>query len=159
MIAKKSVVISALPGNQFNTIAAANPDIDMVSLPDGPHGPGQAVVISGQSISANTEKPDLAARWINFFVNDPQAAVTYEADNGVPVDGEARAAVADAVPHKQFAVFEEMLAGNLQAMNFAPGTGELETALTRACDSVAYGNQTPDQAAQQFISEMEAEIR
>jgi multiple sugar transport system substrate-binding protein len=159
MIAKNTVAISSRPANQFAAVAALNPDLDMVSLPDGPQGPGEAVIISGQSISANTEKADLAARWINYFVNDPEGAVTYEADNGVPVDQEARQAVANAVPHKQFAVFEQMLAGDLQAMDFFPGTGELETALTRACDSVAFGNQTSEQAAQQFISEMEAEIR
>jgi multiple sugar transport system substrate-binding protein len=159
MIAKNTVVISTRPANQFNSVAAPNPDLDMVSLPDGPQGPGEAVIVSGQSISAHTEKPDLAARWINYFVNDPQGAVAYEADNGVPVDQEARQAVGDAVPHKQFAVFEQMLADDLQAMDFLPGTGELETALTRACDAVAFGNLTSEQAAQQFISEIEAEIR
>jgi pectin-derived oligosaccharide transport system substrate-binding protein len=159
MIAKNTVVISTRPANQFNTVAALSADLDMVSLPDGPQGPGQAVIVSGQSISANTEKPDLAARWIDYFVNDPQGAVAYEADNGVPVDQEARQAVADAVPHKQFSVFEEMLKDDLQAMEFLAGTGELQTALTRACDSVAFGNQTSEQAAQQFMTEMAAEVR
>lgn len=159
MIAKNTVAISTRPANQFHSVATPNPDLDMVSLPDGPQGPGQAVIVSGQSISANTEKPELAARWINYFVNDPSGAVAYEADNGVPVDQEALQAVADAVPHKQFAVFDEMLRDDLHAMEFLAGTGELETALTRACDSVAFGNQTSEQAAQQFMGEMEAEIR
>lgn len=51
-------------------------------LPSGPKGSGVALWASGLSISANCKNVPTAASFINFFVNDPDAALAFHSDNG-----------------------------------------------------------------------------
>ena len=157
MFSKRMVLSATPPANQFTTIRSLVPDVDIVSLPDGPAGPGTGLVVSGQAVSANAADPAAAAAFVDFFVNDTEAAKLYQADNGIPAAGPAREAVRDLGP-RQFAVFEQITAAGIAPFSLPPGTGGFEDALTRACDTTAFEQATPEQAGAQLVSDITAEV-
>ncbi|WP_158602192.1 ABC transporter substrate-binding protein [Cohnella endophytica] len=61
-------------------------------FPNGPAGSGMVQPISGQYLTAyeGTEHPEEVAKFINFFVNDPEAGVILGSTRGVPPSGKIR---------------------------------------------------------------------
>ncbi|MGW5365802.1 ABC transporter substrate-binding protein [Actinopolymorpha pittospori] len=152
MFAKKMVLLDVAPANQYETIRAANPDAEVTGVPAGPKGPGNYFIVSGQSISARTSHAKEAAQFINFFLNDIQAAQTYKADNGVPASAKAREAVAQSLQLRQFALYDEIKDQVTQMAPPPPGSADLPAALGRSCDELAFGRMDVDRAADQFLA-------
>lgn len=111
------------------------------------------------SISADTEHPEEAARFVDFLLNSEDAARIILADRGLPANIEVRDAVvgdlpeADARSAEFLAEIEETIVDG----NPPPpiGAGQVVEITKRVYDDLMFGNLTPAEAAEQFISEVE----
>lgn len=159
MLAKRKVGLDVIPANQYETIKGLNPNVDETSVPSGPAGSGNFLIVSGQSISNSAKDPKAAAQFINFFLNNVAAAKEYKADNGLPAANKPRAAVGGVVKMRQFDLYDQ-IKGQLQPMPPAPpgGAGVIQ-ALGRACDQVSFGRSSVSDAADQYLSDANSALR
>src|SRR5690606_2826926 len=84
------VLWNSQPQNQLPQTSAVAADngvgaIGMTKLPNGPAGAGETFGSNGLSLSTSCAEDDLpaAVRFIDFFLNDPEAAMAYGSTNGV----------------------------------------------------------------------------
>jgi multiple sugar transport system substrate-binding protein len=148
----QATIDSAAPGN---TLAA-------YPLPAGPEGYGNAFWVSGLTISANCDNVATAASFIDFFVNDPDAAVAYGSDNGANVNTENLQLVLDAPDTTEAKKAELELYAFVAEQDVAPavyGRGYasiFQQNLTRFYQEVSFGQTSVEDAAEQFVTEAEA---
>lgn len=155
MFTKGMTALQMVPGNQFEASKARQGNIKLAGLPVGPDGPGNKLVVSGQSIGANSKNPKAAAEFINFFINDEAAAAAYKADNGIPSSTASRKAVA---PLNIYAVsFYDTIKDNFAAFEPLPAvSSRVNDLLKRVCDQVAFDQASPDDAAATLLAELKA---
>ncbi|WP_249379657.1 ABC transporter substrate-binding protein [Actinotalea sp. K2] len=145
---------------------AAGTDMVMM-LPPGEtteEGPGMWLQASQlYTISANSDHPEQAARLVDFLVSSTEAADFIGADRGIPANSAVREHLIDQglepVRETEFA-FIERVSGHIDGDFVIGPTGSTETPiiLTRLNDGVLFGQLTPEQAAEQLVSEMNAAI-
>ncbi|TDQ45509.1 ABC transporter substrate-binding protein [Actinorugispora endophytica] len=111
------------------------------------------------SISADSEHPEEAAMFVDFLLNDPEAAELILADRGLPANVNVRSSILDALPEAdaRSAVFLADIEGTIVDGNPPPpiGAGQVVEIIKRVNDDVMFGNITPAEAADRFISEVE----
>lgn len=141
--------------------AVVKSPLAITSLPvasaDGPSGlfyrPGMH-----WAIASTAKNPDLAAQFIDFFVNDPEAGKVLGVERGVPVNVDIKEAVVpliEATP-KLTVDYITSIQGRVGA--YPPpvplGASEFdERALRPIADKVAFGQLTPSEAAEQLVAE------
>jgi multiple sugar transport system substrate-binding protein len=87
------------PANALGTVqeainqAAPGQELAVFPLPTDDGGPGNALWLSGLAIAENCDNVATAASFIDFFVNDPAAAVAFGSDNGANTNTENLKAV------------------------------------------------------------------
>ncbi len=114
------------------------------------------------TISSGTDHPEEAARLIDFMLNEPAAAESFLTDRGLPVNGSVRDAITDQLTPVQQAEAEYI--NQLEDALGAPGSpdpvGSTETAdiVTRLNSEVLFDRSSPEDAAEQMISEVETAI-
>ncbi|MFD3684784.1 ABC transporter substrate-binding protein [Nocardiopsis sp. NPDC058631] len=112
------------------------------------------------TLSAGTEHPEEAARFVDHMLNDPAAAELILADLGLPANVEVREAIVDDLPgaDAQMAEFMSGIEGTIVDGNPPPpiGAGQVVEITQRVTDSLAFGDITPEEAAEQFMTEVEA---
>jgi multiple sugar transport system substrate-binding protein len=114
------------------------------------------------SVSADTEYPDAAAKFIDYFINSVEVGERVLSDLGLPANTEVLAAIEDKLtPNEQIAA--EFIADLQDEIVDAPpsmpvGAGEVQGILQRINEEVLFGRLTPEQAADQFRTEVEAVI-
>lgn len=147
--------------NQLVSYQNSNQDqLDMVSLPVLPGGqPGQYLKPSMYfSVSAQTRNPELAGRFLDFFLNNPEAMQILGVERGAPEDPATRAAIApdlDAASQAALAYLDAIaeLVGPLPP---APpmGAGEATTVLGTISEEVAFGAKSVEQGASDLVAGM-----
>ena len=155
MFARANVLIDALSTNKFETMQELVPGIEVTGLPNGPEGPGDSLVVSGHSISPHTPNADAAAQFIDFFVNNIEAASIYKADNGIPSADPAADAAAEALGGgRQFELFRE-IEEDFKPLEPLPegSSAVMQDALPRFCHEVAFDRLSLEEAADQFFRE------
>lgn len=114
------------------------------------------------SVSATTEHPEEAARFVDFLVNAPEAAELLLSDRGLPVNTRLREQIIDRLEpaDQQVAEFLEQIRGDLQPPPPVPppGAGEVQEIIQQINEQVLFGQLTPDQAADRFMEEVRAAI-
>jgi multiple sugar transport system substrate-binding protein len=114
------------------------------------------------SMSADTEHPEEAARFINFLLNDERAAEIMLIDRGLPVNLEMREAITDALdPANQLAAeFVNTVGEEAAAPPGIPpqGAGEVQVILQRLNEEVLFDQMSVEDAVQAFIDEANAAI-
>lgn len=113
------------------------------------------------SINANTEYPEAAATFVDYLVNNEDAARVMGLDRGVPANTELAATLTESLEGADLR-FSEWVTRS-QSVNTQPyyrlnvGVGSvLREAYARANESVIFGQATPDEAASSLLSELEA---
>lgn len=120
---------------------------------------------NGLSISASCDNVPTAASFINFFSNDPKAAVAYQSANGVVVsDGQRKTLTDDkqtpAAVRRSLKVLADLVAtDNLAASTYPSGYQGIQTPLRRAYEAVMLNGQDPDAAAAEFFRNVERVLR
>ena len=139
--------------------AAAGRNLEIVPIPrissDGPAG---LSVTSSQMlcVSKDSDVPEEAAKFINFFLNDEEANKILAGERGVPVMSHTREAVLEVAEDTTQEVYDFVaLVGSFETGEVNPISPE-STPIIRdqyylLLDQVIYGEKTPAQAAQEIF--------
>ncbi|GAB3716417.1 ABC transporter substrate-binding protein [Nocardiopsis nanhaiensis] len=114
------------------------------------------------SVAADSDHPEEAARFVDFMLNSTEAAELTLSDLGLPANLDVREAITDDLPAADergadflAEVEEEIVDGNPPP---PIGSGEIVDINERVYQELVFGNLTADQAAEQFIEDLEAAI-
>lgn len=114
------------------------------------------------SVSARSEHPEEAALLVDFLLNDTAAGEILLSDRGLPANTDVRAAVQDefAETDKLAAEFLADLEDEIVDGPAVPpvGAGEVAEIIRRVNQEVLFGSLTPEQGAEQFVTEVQAAI-
>lgn len=110
------------------------------------------------TISKRSEHPEAAAKLIDFLVSDERAADLIKADRGIPANPEIRAHLESTLDQSgkvEFG-FVDRISGLVDGDFVIGPTGSTESVdiLTRVNQSVLFGQSSPDQGAEQFVTEL-----
>jgi multiple sugar transport system substrate-binding protein len=112
--------------------------------------------------SSKSEHPAEAAALINFLISDPEVAKTFGTDRGLPAAPAAQDAIASTLDPIGKQILDYTKAMTEQAGDAQPitpnGASDSESILSRNFQSVLFGEQSPEAAAQKFIDEMQSSI-
>ena len=112
------------------------------------------------AVSAGSEHPEEAARFVDYMLNDPAAADLLLADLGLPANLEVREHIIDDLPEgdARMAEFMTGIEDSIVDGNPPPpiGAGEVVDITDRVSDGLGFGELTPAEAAEQFMSEVES---
>lgn len=136
--------------------------IQVIKEPNGPSGSGDAIGTNGLTIGANCDNVPAAAAFINFFLNDPQAAAAYKSDNGaVSAPSLLQAQIED--PSSAPALVQQlkfqqhlMTGGFVKDIKYAAGYSALAPLLTTTYQNVAFGRMTIQAAVDDFFNQSNA---
>lgn len=131
--------------------------LDVVSYPGDPSGQWARASMYW-SIFKGSKHADVAADFINFFVNDPEAAKILGTERGLPPNTELRKQVAETITDpnmKASFAFEEAITPRFGTAPPPPpkGHSKIKSALTTAAESVQFKKDTPETAAQKFFAD------
>jgi multiple sugar transport system substrate-binding protein len=109
------------------------------------------------SIASTAKNPELAAQFIDFFVNDLEAGKILQVERGVPVNTDVQTAVLPSIDAtaKKTVDYVNGIAGRVGAYPPAVplGAGELDERVFRPlADKVAFGQLTPAEAGSELVS-------
>jgi multiple sugar transport system substrate-binding protein len=134
-------------------------EVVMVSNPENPDAHGNVPGGNGLAISANCNNVPVAAAYINYFSNDPEAAVAFRSSNGVAISSTGRQALLDnpdtpANVRRSLSVLDSFAAsGDIAAASYPAGYQALPPLLRRVYEDIAFNGVTPEDAAKTFASE------
>lgn len=153
--------------NQVNAVqAATGQDLTLLRPPTqtGKAADGKLWFKSSMYLSAGakSEHPEEAAKFINFLINDPEAGAILGTERGVPANLKVREAITGSLDAANAKVVEFMDAISTELGTGGtvplPGGGQSETIQRRATDQVLLGTLAPAAAAEQFVTELKAEM-
>ena len=157
--ANRHVAFHFANANQINHHQGAIDDqIVMRSIPIAPdayNAHGDILITSSFAISETSENKELAAKYINFFVNNLEAQYIFNYELGVPGSltvQEMLAELEDPGNIMQSNYVNRISANVLPFIPQVPGTWAVVTEIERTADQVAMGMMTPTEAAQFIIS-------
>ncbi|MVA74975.1 extracellular solute-binding protein, partial [Auraticoccus sp. F435] len=135
--------------------------VSMAPAPTG--GAPQVVGANSWSIAENCTNVAAAAAFIDYFINSSEAAVTLDTQTGLPpVTSIAQELVAsdEVAPSikERIALYEELLARGATVDVWPDGTQQLVTQFTTQWEEVAFGQSTPEAAADAFIAQVETAL-
>lgn len=150
----QATIDQAAPGNKLQAFP----------LPTGSSGNGSAFWLSGLSIAANCDNVATAASFIDFFVNDEEASLTYASDNGANTQTdnlealEASAEISDA-KKSELTLYQTLADAGVAPTVYGKGYASVfQQAVTRYYQQVSFGDLTVQDAAKQFTDEAEGAI-
>ncbi|MEY9212809.1 carbohydrate ABC transporter substrate-binding protein [Thermobifida halotolerans] len=112
------------------------------------------------SVSADTEHPEEAAKFVDFLLNSEEAAAILLADRGLPANVSVRESIVDSLPEAdaRSAEFLSEIEDTIVDGNPPPpiGAGQVVDIIKRINDDLMFGEITPSEAADRFIEEVEA---
>lgn len=138
-------------------------ELAVIRYPAGEDGTiGMDLGANGIAIGASCSEELIPASvaWINFFTQDPRAADIYESDNGVVAidrfqEKQANGPDTSRGQREQILLFQEVAPGAKPVSWPEGGYGAVTETLNRAYDSVAFEVLSPEDAAAQFLTELE----
>lgn len=155
------VIISEMfASNQIiGTQEAVEPELGLALLPRIAGGQnGNWVRASmGFSITTHSQEQEAAALFIDFFTNNLEVNEILEAERGAPIAGAVRAHLhprVDPVVAKTFDFLDLLEANSSPADPIPPaGQTEVRSVFLRISEQLRHNQLTPEQAAEQFMSE------
>jgi multiple sugar transport system substrate-binding protein len=136
--------------------------LQLIKEPNGPGGSGDAIGTNGLTIGANCDNVPASAAFINFFLNDPQAAAAYKSDNGsVSSTPLLQAQIDDPTSSPPLVAqlkFQQHLTsgGFVKDIKYAAGYSALSPLLTTTYQNIAFGRQTITAAVDDFFNQANA---
>lgn len=108
-------------------------------------------------IAANSEHPEEAARFIDFFLNDPEAVAILGTNRGIPATETGLANVELDEYAQAILDYEESVSEHLKPAPPVPpaGAGGVEAKYMEIYEQVQYGEMTAPEAAELFFTEAE----
>ncbi|GIH02817.1 sugar ABC transporter substrate-binding protein [Rhizocola hellebori] len=112
------------------------------------------------SVSSRSKHPAEAALFVDFLANSQEAADILLTDRGVPANKKIRAGIAAKLTgtDKAAADYLDAIKVGKPPRVTPKGASNVEAILKRHTEDVLFGRATPQQAAEKFIAELQAEI-
>lgn len=116
------------------------------------------------SVSANTEHPEEAQEFVDFMINSEEAGELNGTDRGLPANENVQSSILDELegPDLTAAEFVQDIEEEVDAQEIEPvpsmGFSAMQEILQRYETEVFFGRQSSEEAAENMIQEMEAEI-
>ncbi|MGY1848278.1 MULTISPECIES: ABC transporter substrate-binding protein [unclassified Blastococcus] len=114
------------------------------------------------AISSDCESPQEAAMFLDWLINSEEAVEIIKADRGLPVNTELREQIAPSLdaPGQAAIAFVEEITPDLQEPPALPpqGAGEVQAILQRYTEQILFDQISVEDAAERFMSEVEAAI-
>jgi multiple sugar transport system substrate-binding protein len=135
---------------------------DPINIQYLPHAAeeGKSVIVGAYfGIAANSRDPQLAAEFINWFVNDEEMAKVYLNEHGRLGNSDLQALVEPMLPGPSQRVSEfldEMVPIAVTFPNYPENGADITSLFNSKSDAVAFEMSTPEQAADEFFSEVAA---
>jgi multiple sugar transport system substrate-binding protein len=111
------------------------------------------------SVAQRTENRDVALKFVDFFLNDPEAGAILGMARGLPANLKVRETLAAKLTDewKMVADYEAKVSPQLLPAPAPPpkGAGVVKTQFQRIYDDVMHGKATPEAAAPRLMSEIE----
>lgn len=141
--------------------AVAKSPLDITSLPvQGAATPSGLFYRPGLhwSIASTAKSPELAARFIDFFINDVEAGKVLGVERGAPVNRDVMAAIAPTIDPLERKVLDYLKAIEGRVVAYPPpyplGTSEFDERSFRSiADMVAFGQLSPTKAGEQLLAD------
>lgn len=149
--------------NQFVALSeAAGRPLKLVSLPRiSSDGPLALNIMSSQmfTIAKNGQNKELAAKFIDFFVNDVDANLILQGERGVPIMRHVRDALAPHLSESEQEIYRYLSDLGREAATEilldSPVQTQIRDVYIRLAEEVVFGRTTPENAAAQFRQEAE----
>ncbi|GHC80552.1 sugar ABC transporter substrate-binding protein [Nocardiopsis terrae] len=110
------------------------------------------------AVSANSEHPEEAAKFVDFMLNSEDAAELTLSDLGLPSNVDMREHILGDLPpaDERSAAFLEEITEDIVDGNPPPpiGAGEVVEITKRTSDDLGFGDLTPEEAAEQFVNDV-----
>ncbi|MFW6022652.1 MAG: ABC transporter substrate-binding protein [Halanaerobiaceae bacterium] len=152
------VAINGIPANQiwlYQEQVTNGGDIHMVRMPHLADGqPAEYIEGAQFAITSGSDHPEAAAKLISFFINDKESQELFKLEQGVPPTTTAQEVITDSLsPADQRTV--EFVSYALEMADSVPqpptGSSEVIALFEEIAQAVAFGYQTPEEAAAEFI--------
>jgi len=113
------------------------------------------------SVSSRSKHPAEAALFVDFLANSQEAADVLLTDRGVPANAKIRNGIKPKLTgtDKAAADFLDAVKVSKPPRVTPNGASTIEAILKRHTEDVLFGRATPQQAAEKFIAELQAEIK
>ncbi|MBB6729523.1 ABC transporter substrate-binding protein [Cohnella zeiphila] len=161
LILTGKVAMTLIPSNMLATFQGLTKDeLTMVQVPRGPKGTG-VVFESSQGMSgyAKTKNPEAVATFMNFWINDPDAAKILGNNRGVPVTAtsrqtlEAAATDADKIVYDFTSRVSEANKKEPFAISYnPPGNSEFIKLSDDTVQKIGFGKEDVEKAVSDFYS-------
>jgi multiple sugar transport system substrate-binding protein len=139
--------------------------LGMTMYPSGGPGmkPGQYLKPSMLiSIYARTPQPEAAAKLVDFYVSNPEAALLLSVERGVPASAAIRKLLEPTLDElgRTTAQYVSFIADKVGALPPPPpqGAGEIQMVLRRVNEQIGFGRLTVAAGAKQFVAEATAAL-
>jgi multiple sugar transport system substrate-binding protein len=157
----KAVMAIAFSNQLLGYQAAVKNTLGITSLPlTNPSGPSGLFYRPGLhfGIASTSQNPELAAKFIDFFINDLAAGKILGVERGVPVNVDVKNAVVPLIDEVSKRTVDYISSIADRVGPYPPpvpvGASEFDTRAFRPlADKVAFGQVTPAEAAEQLIAE------
>ena len=110
------------------------------------------------TISANSKHPDVAADFINYMLNDPEAISVLKDTRGIPANEKAKQQLVEegVIDEKVSTMVAQALSGAGAAENGPSLNSEVLVLLKDYIQEVGYLQMAPEEAAEEFRAELES---
>ncbi|MFB9274359.1 ABC transporter substrate-binding protein [Cohnella cellulosilytica] len=162
LIVKGQVAIQGASASQiFGYQALTDDQLGLLPNPAGPAGNGMSPPVSGQFITSyeGTKYPEEVAKFMDFMVNDPEAAVLLGSSRGVPPSAKIRDTLAaestpvDKILYDYISLATKISTGN--GYEHFPYDNEFIKLLKLTSEKIAFGAASIDSASEEFMTEMQ----
>lgn len=156
-LVNRKVLFYFANANQAKTYQNSMDDhLEMRKVPVGNNGHhGDLLITSSFGISETSDKKDLAAEYINFFVNNQEAQKIFNMELGVPGSLTVQEMLAEnGMDPSDQAATDYLNMISKEAPPFiakAPGVWAIQNEIASAAELVAGGDMTPEDAAEYII--------
>ncbi|MGN8027454.1 ABC transporter substrate-binding protein [Microbacterium sp. 22242] len=161
-LATNKVAMGVAYNTQLTALAKSSGQNLVLLQPPAPKGvhPNSYKPSMYWSVSAKTKHPAEAAAFVDYLLNDADAAKILLTERGVPANDKTRALIKDALaPTDQAAIaYQESVTPGKAPLVTPNGASTIETILQRYTQQVFAGQQKPLDAAKAFIAELQGEI-
>ncbi|QFU91701.1 ABC transporter substrate-binding protein [Amycolatopsis sp. YIM 10] len=112
------------------------------------------------SVSSRSQHPAEAAAFVNFLASNEEAAKILQTERGVPANQKIRGTINGLLKEtdKAAADFLDALPVSDPPRVTPKGASTIETIIKRHTENVLFGRTTPEQAAAEFIRELQSEV-
>lgn len=141
-------------------MAASNFEVSSMRYPIAEDAKDPGILVTPSmflTVSANSENGDIAAEYINYMLNDPEAVMVLKETRGIPVNEKAKAILVEnnVIIPQVSAMVSQAMSGAGIAENAPSLNTEVISLIKDYVQQVGYAKLTPEEAAEEFTNELQ----